>query len=98
MVPMVRIDQQGNVLLPIPETPKLPKQEKIKEKNMVDRYLTWMDGEAKKLKSLVVLPAMCQIFSVFLYHFSASGCLVVASALDGELGFLRRLGSVADLR
>ena len=61
--PMVRIDSQGNLILPLPETPKLPKREKPKDKNMVDRYLAWMDGEAKKLKNLLVLPAIYQIFS-----------------------------------
>ena len=60
---MTKIDQQGNLLLPVPKTPKIPKQEKIKGKDFLVRYLDWMDGEAKKLKSLVVLPTIYQIFS-----------------------------------
>jgi hypothetical protein len=53
---------EGNLILPVPKTPKLPTAEKIKEKNYVDRYLTWMDGEAKKLKSFMFLPTIYQIF------------------------------------
>ena len=64
IAPMVKIDQQGNLLLPVPETPKLPKQEKIKEKDWLARYMSWVDGEAKKLKNLVVLPTIYQIFSL----------------------------------
>ena len=60
---MIKIDRDGNILLPVPTTPKLPEQEKVKEKNYVDRYLAWMDGEAKKLKSFLVLPTIYQIFS-----------------------------------
>ncbi|MDZ4676869.1 MAG: integrase core domain-containing protein, partial [Oligoflexia bacterium] len=60
---MIKIDSQGNLFLPIPQDTKLPVLEKPKEKNMVDRYLTWMDGEAKKLKSILVLPPIYQIFS-----------------------------------
>jgi transposase InsO family protein len=60
--PMLRIDAEGNLILPVPKTPKLPTAEKIKEKNYVDRYLTWMDGEAKKLKSFMFLPTIYQIF------------------------------------
>jgi transposase InsO family protein len=62
-IPMVRIDADGNLFLPVPETPKLPVLEKPKDKNFVDRYLAWMDGEAKKLKSLQILPTIYQIFS-----------------------------------
>jgi hypothetical protein len=64
---MVRIDHHGNVLLPVPKTPKQPKLEKlekIKEKDFLTRYLDWMDGEAKKLKNFMVLPAIYQIFSL----------------------------------
>lgn len=60
----VKIDEQGNIYLPVPETQKFPEPEKIKEKNYVDRYLAWMDGEAKKLKSFMVLPTIYQIFSL----------------------------------
>ncbi len=60
---MIKIDQNGNLFLPVPETPKPRQQQKVKEKSMVDRYLTWMDGEAKKLKSFLVLPTIYQIFS-----------------------------------
>jgi len=60
---MIKIDHQGNLLLSVPEPPNPPTKEKVKEKNMVDRYLTWMDGEAKKLKSILVLPTIYQIFS-----------------------------------
>lgn len=63
VLPMVRITNEGDLVLPVPTTPKIPEVEKIKEKSLVDRYLTWMDGEAKKLKSLMVLPSIYQIFS-----------------------------------
>ena len=67
---VVKIDKQGNLLLPVPKTPKLLKPEITKEKNFVDRYLAWMDGEAKKLKSILVLPTIYQIFSHLLVPFS----------------------------
>lgn len=60
---MVKIDSEGNLSLPLPKASKPPIPEKPKEKNYVDRYLTWMDGEAKKLKSILVLPPIYQIFS-----------------------------------
>jgi hypothetical protein len=63
IAPIIKIDQQGNISLPVPQTPQLPVKEKTKEKDWLARYLDWVDGEAKKLKNLVVLPAMCQIFS-----------------------------------
>jgi hypothetical protein len=62
---VIKVDQAGNIVMQIrnPEPVKLPKIKKPKKKDFVDRYLTWMDGEAKKLKSLMVLPTIYQIFS-----------------------------------
>ena len=61
----VKIDREGNIFLPVPKTKKLPRPKKPKQKNFVDRYVAWMNGEAKKLKSLVVLPQIYPIFSFF---------------------------------
>jgi transposase len=60
---LFEIDGDGNILLPIPKTKKQPRPKKPRKKNFVDRYLTWADGESKKLKNLMVLPTIYQIFS-----------------------------------
>ena len=59
----VKIDREGNIYLPVPKIKKQPRPKKSKQENFVDRYLTWMDGETKKLKSVLVLPTIYQIFS-----------------------------------
>ena len=58
-----KIDNDGNLFLEVPKARNLPEQKKVKGKNMVDRYLSWMDGETKKLKTILVLPTIYQIFS-----------------------------------
>jgi hypothetical protein len=61
----IKIDQQGNIVMQI-QTPKYENPRKLKKpkkKTIVDRYITWADGEAKKLKSFLVLPTIYQIFS-----------------------------------
>jgi transposase InsO family protein len=64
-VKTLKMDDAGNIIMKFPK-PTLTKPDKIKKtkkKDFVDRYITWMDGEAKKLKNLMVLPTIYQIFS-----------------------------------
>ena len=61
-----RIDEQGNLSIAIPRPLKIKKIKRPKKKTTIDRYLAWMDGETKKLKTLLVLPTIYQIFS---YHY-----------------------------
>jgi transposase InsO family protein len=67
---IIKADLTGNLVLQVPTTKpeKVSKIKKVKKKNMVDRYLTWADGEAKKLKSLLVLPTIYQIYSGTSWH------------------------------
>jgi transposase InsO family protein len=62
-----KIDRDGNIFLPVPKRKNPPRPKKPRRKNYVDRYLQWADGEAKKLKSFMVLPTIYQIFSKFCF-------------------------------
>jgi transposase InsO family protein len=63
--PLATVNSEGLFgLRVVAAPPRARKAKKPKRKNMVDRYLTWMDGEEKKsLKSIIAVPAMSQILS-----------------------------------
>lgn len=68
----LKIDDAGNLFMKIPkaEITRAPKIKRAKKKSLVDRYLAWMDGEAKKLK--IVLP-MTLIYQNFSHSFTELG-------------------------
>lgn len=62
---LTKIDSHGNIFLPVPKSKKIiqPKPKKSKKINFVDRYLSWMEGESKKIKSLLPLSLIWPNFS-----------------------------------
>ena len=62
--PLAKLNAEGIFELSTPAAaPQARKNKKTKRLNTVDRYLAWMDGEKKTLKSIIALPAMSQILS-----------------------------------
>ena len=63
-----KIDEQGNIFLPVPKTKSPPRPKKPRNKDFVDRYLAWMDGETKKLKIVAPVTLIYQNFSLFFHY------------------------------
>ena len=64
--PLARLNAQGVFEMTLPmATPPPRKSKRAKRLTAVDRYLAWMEGEKKTLKSIIAVPVMSQILPPF---------------------------------